>query len=252
MFDQNILKNPNAAINAAGAANATPKLTSSQIIYGYDANTGQEIERLHQAFDDGTTTTTDFINGVPQVAIANPFNTASKNLSNSVKQMFATNVDAADADYGLIYALNEIQLFEDGMLDPTATTYWDTNVFPNANVTALVTAAPFSLDVMPERVKYTPELLAVTGAVPAQLAAAPALAGHVRIYIEDENIRWTSDGSAPSDNNGMQSAAGTYIDAERDEIANLRFLPADAQGNVDATLTANLTANYANVALDED
>ena len=116
-------------------------------------------------------------------------------------------------------------------------------------------SAPYTpsgaVDLYPTLVRITKELTSLTGALPVSLTPHPH-ARYAEIYIEDANIRWTQDGSIPSDNNGEQERAGTTVQLYgAPALAGFRALTIDSLGNMDPTLTANLTVTYYNRSPDQ-
>lgn len=190
--------------------------------------------------------------GVTPVAQNGTFTPQQLNTESDEVQMFATNIDELDADYGLIYSVTRYMTKTDGVPDPSTTTFFDNIPAVPVDVTALVSAAPYSLDVRPQRVLWDNILFPVTGIVGVPIPAPPANAGSVRVYSEDANFRYTIDGTDPTDNNGLPMNMASPLYLERDEIAAFRAVPADGNGVVDGALTANLIAEPANIAMDED
>ena len=102
-------------------------------------------------------------------------------------------------------------------------------------------------DVAPVLVALPSENLAVTGSTPTQLTP-PTHAAYAEVFVEDANVRYTTDASAPADNNGTQMRRGQTIRLKGSTIlSDFRVLPIDNVGNLDPTQTANLTVSYANL-----
>ena len=105
----------------------------------------------------------------------------------------------------------------------------------------------------PILVQLPTEALAIDGASHdttngEALAAIPAHADYAEIFIEDENIRWTQDGSAPADNNGEQEMAGTTIRLYgRPAIDGFRALVIDNVGDIATAGVSNLSVSYFNM-----
>lgn len=196
--------------------------------------------------------------GVTPMTNSADFNASKEQVNNESEIVYATNTTDGDAEFGRVAEVRRTEVYRDGVLDAAATTYWNMNVQPPVDVTALVTAAPFQLAAAPVRKKFNPaEQLDVTGAAEVALAAIPTFATYAEIYIDasadDTNIRWTKDGTAPADDNGEQESTGTTIRLlDRDEIDGFRALTIDGSGNLDPALVASLTVDYWNVAPDED
>ncbi|WP_299933623.1 hypothetical protein [uncultured Pelagimonas sp.] len=257
---QNILPGPIDYFDqdaAAGGTAATPPFDPPITVnrdgqWGWDTATGDLIERVAVTLSDGTETITDYINGVPLMTLSSNF---SPDTSVDVERStaYATNTTVGDAQYGRVVELDRHMPFKAGVLQENDIKFWDMTVTPPVDQTAIVTVAPFTLAEAPIRLQLAGEALAITGAAGVALAAIPATATYAEIYIEDANLRWTKDGSAPADNNGEQeSTGGTIRLLDRAEIEGFLALTIDANGDLDAALTANVTVNYWNVAPDED
>lgn len=259
---QNIIPGPidyndGSTASGAGAPAANVQFSPPIVIdrdtdWGFDTVTLDPIERVTVTLSDGTITTTDYINGVPQVTQSSNFST-EQGIDVERETVYATNTATGDAQFGRVVELDRHMPFKNGVLQSADVKFWDMTVTPPVDQTAIVTVAPFSLAAAPIRLGLAGETLAVTGAAGVALAAIPATATYAEIYIEDANIRWTKDGSAPADNNGEQeSTGGTIRLLDRAEIDGFLALTIDAQGALDPALTANMTVNYWNVAPDED
>lgn len=104
----------------------------------------------------------------------------------------------------------------------------------------------------PQLVRLPTENLSVDGATQdvangEALAAIPTYATYAEIYVEDENVRWTQDGSAPAAGNGEQELAGTTIKLYgKQAIDGFRALVIDNVGAIAATGVAKLTVSYWN------
>ena len=239
---------------AENVMNPPRTVVDRDVLYGTD-DAGQEIQRVILTFSNGDVEVTDIINGVIQMTQSPSFTTTAGQTDVETQILFATNTDSADAQFGRVVEVQRNDVYVDGVLDPARVQYFDMNQAPPVDLTATVTAAPFDLASAPIRVELAGENLAVTGAAEVALAAIPATATYAEVYIDapDANIRWTKDGSAPTDNNGEQETAGVTIRLlDRPEIDGFRALTIDALGALDPALTANLTVNYWNVAPDED
>ena len=153
------------------------------------------------------------------------------------KVMYDTDVSTGQVT--IFKRVTTVQRFDDG-----STTYGtpeDKTFDLAADYTPTGTVAT-----QPVLVQMPTENLAVTGSTPSSLTP-PAYAKYAEIFVEDENIRWTQDGSAPADNNGEQERAGTTISLlDTTALAGFRALPMDNVGALDPTLTANLTVTYYN------
>lgn len=80
------------------------------------------------------------------------------------------------------------------------------------------------------------------------LASVPAYAAYVEIYIEDENIRWTQDGSTPAAGNGEQEMAGTTVKLYgKSAIDGFRALVIDNTGAIVASGVSKLSVTYWNM-----
>lgn len=243
-----------------------------EIIIGCDSVTGQPIIQ-HIIHNTVTGAITDVLyfeeDGVTPVTNSANFTTAKDQLENEQQYVHITNTGAGQAEYGRVSLVKQINLYRNGVLDPTATTYWNTAVIPNIDVTsnvAALVAAGSQIDVAPVR-KQLPEggvalptqTQTITGAANVALADIPQFATYAEVYIEagagDGGLRWTKDGTAPTDGSANeQEMTGTTIRLlDRDEIDNFRASVINLDtGDIDAALSATFKTVYWNVAPDED
>ena len=124
----------------------------------------------------------------------------------------------------------------------------DKNPDLSADYTIVGTAAE-----EPQLVRLTTENLSVDGSTQdtdtgEALAAVPAYAAYAEIYIEDENVRWTQDGSAPAAGNGEQELAGGTIKLfGKQAIDGFRALVIDNVGAIASTGVVKFTVSYFNM-----
>lgn len=95
------------------------------------------------------------------------------------------------------------------------------------------------------------ENVTVTTATASTLTI-PTNAKSAKIYVDagadDAAVRFTIDGTTPSNNNGIQVNQGGTIDiCKAADLAGFRILALDEDGNIDAAATAHLTVTYVNV-----
>jgi hypothetical protein len=105
----------------------------------------------------------------------------------------------------------------------------------------------------PQLVRNGVEALSIDGstqdtAAGAALASVPSYAAYCEIYIEDENIRWVQDGTAPAAGNGEQEMAGTTVKLYgRDAILGFRALVIDNTGAIASTGVSKLSVTFWNM-----
>ena len=106
----------------------------------------------------------------------------------------------------------------------------------------------------PKRVQLPSERLQITGVDGIALAAVPTHAAYAEITVEDHAIRWTIDGSGPSDNNGKRSQDGARIVLQsRDEILGFRAIPLLSEHRHNKAMPkAHLTIYYHNISPESD
>lgn len=232
----------------------------------YDtANNCAPVSQVLTTDDLGNITITWLDKDGNEMTDSSNFTPAKPNVENEHQRMYATNTVSTDAEFGRVVELNRTDTYTDGVLDPTATQYWDVTQHPNVDVTAIVTAAPYSLASAPIREQLGSGTIVIDAANPAgdvnlgaEIAIAANAATYVEIYIDaggtgDGNIRWTKDGTAPADNNGEQENAGSTIKLwDRPEIDNFMAAAIDAAGLMDPTGGANLKWTAWNVDPHDD
>lgn len=244
---------------------AATVVTGTSIQHGFDCSVTppQKARAVLTVMSDGTETYTytNLETGLPMSNASN-FTATAPNVAVNIQDdhMFSTNTDSADANYGLSLELVRTDTTTDGV---TVTTYTLADNVAGIgaagdDVTALVTGgAPWGRPTDEEQtVIYGNVNFDVTGASTAMPAVGSngrvALAGWMRAEINLGNtaagVRYTTDGSVPSDTNGQLAQDGGVIILTEDEIAAAIFAPVGADGLVDTALTESLSFEQRNIA----
>lgn len=221
-----------------------------EILVGCD-DAGQEIHRYLVMMSDGTMTTTDYINGVPQMSTSPSFQAADKaSADTEASTMYATNTDELDPFYGRVAQLKQVSVHsgDDGAFDPALDTFYDVAVFPNVDVTALVTAAPYTLASAPIRVPVGDVEVFDADLTATALPNIPPTATYAEVYIKSRadlaaGIVWSTSGNAPTADLGEQENAGGTIKLwDRASIERFQAVSMDADGQPVAVAGANDTS----------
>lgn len=172
---------------------------------------------------------------------------------------FITNVDPADANYGLSLELTRKDVSTNGV---TVTTYCLVEDVAGIgsrgdDVTALAEGGdPWSFPNDEEQLVIYPNVnFAVTGASTPFSAARVPIAGWMRAELEvgdsdASGVIYTTDGTAPTTTplNGQLAQEGGVIILSEDEIVNAQFAPVDGQGELDPALMIELSFEQRNRA----
>ena len=217
-----------------------PFVIKRELIKGTDLATGDPITREVLTYTDGTTVVTD-TNDNTGVETADPGLPQFVDKRASVEEHYTQLYDT-DTATGEIVRFTRITAIT---TNPDGTTTYAPAADMAFDLTALYAPAG-AVDAVPLVVPLGGEAIAVSGATPAALTP-PAHAAYAEIYIEDANVRWTQDGSAPADNNGEQERAGTTISLlDTTALAGFRARPMDNLGDIASAGTMVVSVAYFN------
>lgn len=222
-----------------------PTCVDFEETYLVDITDGIDVRKETCLMSDGTIQIEYYKEGI--LVAESPNFSASRSQIDVEKAMkVATNMTT-----GLIQEVEMRSVFRNGELDPADITFWDVNVVPPVDMTATVSAAPFELANEAKSVLLGTESLLVSGTTGNGFDSIPANAEYATVYIDagetDAGIRWTVDGSAPTDGNGEQENMGSTIHlGSAAQLASFRAVPIDGAGEIDGALAANLTVTFWN------
>lgn len=247
----------------ADASTSGPRVVDRDSVFGCDITDRREVERVTVTFEDGTITETfTYTDDGTEISQASNFTATKPNVSVNIQghHMFSTNIDPADANYGLSLELERRDTTTDGITETVYLLVEDVTGIGSRldDVTALVTGgAPWSAPNDEEQLVVYPNVnFDVTGAATAMPAAGTsgrvALAGWMRaeLNIDDDasGVRYTTDGTAPTDDNGQLAQEGGVIVLSEDGIVNAQFAPVGDDGLIDAALSIGLSWEQRNRA----
>lgn len=254
-------------IGVGGAVSLTPPgdpgvegITSTR---WYDPNNNfAPIDRVVTTDDNGVFTVTWLDKDGNDVSSQSPgFTPEKENSETESRIMELTVIDPASADFGRVHQLREYDNIVDGVSTGLAYTYVGvpSTIEPDATIyaTTAVTAGTTQLNAAPIQLQLGDEQFEVTGAAEVSLPNIPTYATYASIRVDasadDAGVRYTTDGTAPTDDNSKQVNRGNDIILDGpDAIAGFRALAIGPNGEVDAAQNASLNVVYENIAPNED
>lgn len=218
-------------------------ISGLDVVAGFDTVTGAPVTQITTVYRDNTVEVT-YLNaaGAP-IAAPSGF---TGSIDTEKLTTFATMVDPAEANYGQVLELNKVTSFVGDEVIRVA--YYDVD---GTNVTATVTGAGWEIGADTPPLSLGMTAFSTTGTIGTPLPAFPTFATFARVTVDPDpvqvnGIKYRTDGAAPTAALGVVVPVGGAFSVNAASFADTRIVPVNGTGQVDGTVTVNMTVEWFN------